>query len=127
MRRNILLFQRPGQAKASVRSHSVLCGKQVVGAPKPLKFENMWLQVPNFKDLKDWWNSFTVIGKPGHRLRLKLKHLRDRFSVWNKESFGLVEEKKKNLLEEIHFWDASEEQGILHESQRQMRDLAKRL
>lgn len=28
----------------------VLCGKQVVGTPKPFKFEYLWLQVPNLKN-----------------------------------------------------------------------------
>lgn len=48
-------------------------------------------------------DSFSVSGKPGQKMRLKLKLLRDRLRVWNKEMFGMVKAKKKQLLNKINF------------------------
>lgn len=39
----------------------------------------------------------------GQEVEVKLKFLQDRIKVWNKESFSMVEVKKKNFLDEIHF------------------------
>lgn len=44
----------------------VLCGNMPRGNPKPFKFENMWLNTPNFVEMvREWWDSFVVTGKPG--------------------------------------------------------------
>lgn len=64
--------------------------------------------------IKDWWGSFTVSGKRGQKLRLKLKLLRDKLCIWNKEVFGNVDLKKKHLLGEI----TTEEQRSLQEGER---------
>lgn len=52
---------------------------------------------------------------------LKLKLLCDSLRVWNKEFFGMVEDKKKNLLDEINFWDSNKEHGNLLDTQRLLR------
>lgn len=41
------------------------------------KFETWWLEVDGFKDkVKEWWESFTVNGRPGFVLAEKLKLLK---------------------------------------------------
>lgn len=65
--------------------------------------------------------SFDVLGKPGQRPRIKLKLLWG----WNKEVFGCIEGRKKELLREICFWDNNEEQRSLVDSERHMRELTK--
>lgn len=48
----------------------VLCGKMPSGAPRPFKFEIMWLQYLDFNGLvKAWWDSFVVVGRLGQRLK----------------------------------------------------------
>lgn len=55
----------------------------------------MWLMFLGFVDLvKHWWHSFNASGKPGQKLRLKLKMLRENLCTWNKEVFGVVGLKK---------------------------------
>lgn len=77
----------------------VLCEKMINGDPKPFKFENMWLQSPNFVDLvKSWWGSFSVTGKPGQRLWLKLKLLREKLRTWNKEIFQKYRLQEKTII-----------------------------
>lgn len=68
--------------------------------------------------MRGWWDSFEVLGKLDQRLRLKLKLLRDKLRVWNKEVFGNVDQKKKQLLEEINFWDLNEESHELSNMER---------
>lgn len=66
-----------------------------------------------------------VPGRSGKQLRLKLKLLRDRIRVWNKDSFGAIKAKKNSLLEEIQYWDSIDDQRGLSDPQKQLRDLAK--
>lgn len=78
----------------------------------PFRFENMWLKHPDFVNLvREWW--YHVNGRPGQKLRLKFKLLRDKLRNWNKEVLGSVEERKKNLLDEILWWDSKEADGGL--------------
>lgn len=108
----------------------VLCGKLLKGDPKPFKIDNIWLCSPDFMEMvRRCWNSFMVTGKLGQKLRLKLKLLRDNLRVWNREVFGRVDlkerKKKKQLLEEIHFWDQTKEHYVFSNMERQMKDMAK--
>lgn len=49
-----------------------------VASPSYFKFEKMWLQSDGFIDmLKDWWNSYTVVGTPDFMFTQKLRNLKD--------------------------------------------------
>lgn len=54
----------------------------------------------------------------GQKLRLKLKGLRNKLRIWNKEVFGYIERRKKACLEEIQRWDKKEEEEGLFSSKR---------
>lgn len=45
--------------------------------------------------------------------------------MWNKEVFGNIDQKKRQLLDEIKFWDSNEKTHHLSNVERQMRNLAK--
>lgn len=57
--------------------------------------------------------------------RLKLKHVCDKFKVWNKGTFGRIEGRKQNALDSIMKLDEKEAAGGLSEGERILRMTAK--
>ena len=52
-------------------------------------FENMWLEHKLFKTtVSDWWRQDTSYGRPGYKFMRKLRCLKPKLSLWNKEVFG---------------------------------------
>ena len=57
--------------------------------PTPFCFENMWLEHKLFKaTVSDWWRQDTSYGRPGYKFMRKLRDLKPKLSLWNKEVFG---------------------------------------
>ena len=83
------------------------------------KFENMWLKVEGFVDrVQQWWNGYSFVGFPGFILAQKLKALKEDLKKWNREEFGDLAFRKKNLLIELMGLDAREELlGLSYEEQ----------
>ncbi|RVW12516.1 hypothetical protein CK203_082429 [Vitis vinifera] len=87
----------------------------------PFRFENMWLKVEGFKDIvRTWWQGIEVRGSASYRLVVKMKEIKKKLKVWNKERILTVEEaelkkeakdscKKWVLLEEAHWRQHSRE------------------
>ena len=74
------------------------------------KFENMWLKVEGFVDrVQQWWNGYNFVGLLGFILAQKLKALKADLKKWNREEFGDLAFRKKNLLTELMDLDAREE------------------
>ena len=74
------------------------------------KFKNMWLKVEGFVDrVQQWWNGYNFVGLPGFILAQKLKALKADLKKWNKEEFGDLAFRKKNLLTELMGLDVREE------------------
>ena len=70
-----------------------------LSAPAPFRFGNMWIKEEGFKDLiREWWQSFEFRGTSSYVLMEKIKPLKSKLKVWNKEVFGRVEENKKKAL-----------------------------
>ena len=62
----------------------------------------MWLKKESFKTLiNDWWRSFEIRGIGSYILIEKLKALKGQLRTWNKNSFGKVEEQKKEALKKV--------------------------
>ena len=77
--------------------------------PSPFKFENMWLTVNGFKDLiRDWWQGAGRKERTNFRLAAKLKVLKEKIKVWNKDVFGRLEVNKSLALQQVEFWDEVE-------------------
>ena len=54
--------------------------------PSPFRFENMWLKVEGFKDLiQSWWRGIEVRGSASFRLAAKMKGIKQKLKVWNRE------------------------------------------
>lgn len=64
-------------------------------------------------------------GRPGQILRGKLKLLCGKLRRWNEETFKVVEEKNKQLLEEIDWWDKKETEHGLSREEPLLKDKAR--
>lgn len=83
--------------------------------PTPFRFENMWLDHPDFllNVEKWWWKDMRVSGWPEFKFMGKLKILKSHLKRWNKESFGFIEDEKRKIQKEIDDIDSGEEEGVL--------------
>lgn len=80
-------------------------------SPSYFKFENMWLQSDGFLDMvRDWWNSYIVMGTPDFVLIQKLRHLKKNITKWNKEVFGKLDTQRHKSLMELGKLDQIAEQ-----------------
>ncbi|RVW57124.1 Ubiquitin carboxyl-terminal hydrolase 5 [Vitis vinifera] len=97
----------------------LLKGGGLSRGPSLFRFENMWLKVDGFKDLlRDWWQGAGRRGRANFRLAAKLKVLKEKIKVWNRDVFEREMElkneaketfKKWVLLEETHWRQSSRE------------------
>ena len=75
----------------------------------PFRFEIMWLKAEGFKDLlKGWWQGLSFKGSASFILSEKLKGLKGKLKVWNKEVFGNVGTRKAEALHRVGCWDNME-------------------
>lgn len=89
-------------------------GELQLPAPIPFRFENMWLKADNFDSLvEEWWKSFKVRGAASYVISAKLKSLKVKLKIWNKEVFGKVEDKKKEAPGNMASLDAIAAQRML--------------
>ena len=73
------------------------------------RFENMWLKTDGFVDRVDsWWNRHSFSGTPSFLFAKKLK---EDIIQWNRQEFGNVGRRKKELLGALEVLDAKE--GVL--------------
>lgn len=81
----------------------------------PFQFEYMWVSHPHFKDhIQGWWCEFAVEGYKGFRFMKKLQNIKHKLRVWNRDTFGLIKEKKDSLWNEMSYLDRKlEEDGCL--------------
>ena len=69
----------------------------------------MWLKAEGFKDLlKGWWQGLSFKGSASFILTEKLKGLKGKLKVWNKEVFGNVGTRKVEALHRVGCWDNME-------------------
>ncbi|MCH84952.1 LINE-1 reverse transcriptase like, partial [Trifolium medium] len=90
--------------------------------PRPFRFNNHWLQNDDFKRLvEDSWREQEVEGWMGFILKGKLKGLKTRIKLWNKEVYGGIDLKIKKLMEDIEELDVRGELGIMNEEDMRQR------
>ncbi|WJZ94571.1 hypothetical protein VitviT2T_013415 [Vitis vinifera] len=83
--------------------------------PTPFRFENMWLQHHSFKEcFSSWWREFEGNGWEGHKFMRKLQFVKAKLKDWNKNTFGMLKERKKTILDEIAIIDANEQEWALY-------------
>ncbi|RVW26012.1 LINE-1 retrotransposable element ORF2 protein [Vitis vinifera] len=80
----------------------------------PFRFENMWFKVEGFKDLiRNWWQGTEVRGSASFRLSEKLKKVKQKLKVWNREEFGNLESNKEAAIQQVEYWDRVEDERSL--------------
>ena len=68
------------------------------------------MKAEDFVDrVQHWWNGYSCVGLLGFILAKKLRALKANLKKWNKEEFGDLALRKKNLLIELMGLDAREE------------------
>ncbi|GAU33427.1 hypothetical protein TSUD_380630 [Trifolium subterraneum] len=71
--------------------------------PKPFKFNNCWLEHPNFIPfVTETWKKLEVKGKKAYVLKEKLKRLKDSLNVWNREVFGIIDLNINKTVKELN-------------------------
>ncbi|RVW40408.1 putative ribonuclease H protein [Vitis vinifera] len=66
-----------------------------------------------------------VKGSASYRLATKMKEIKKRLKVWNKEVFGRLETNKATALEQVVFWDRVESDRILTVEEAESKKAAK--
>ncbi|RVW89768.1 hypothetical protein CK203_047216 [Vitis vinifera] len=62
------------------------------------------LKVEGFKDLiRSWWQGIEVRGSASFRLSEKLKELKQKLKVWNREEFGNLESNKEAAIQQVEY------------------------
>ena len=63
--------------------------------PIPFRFENMWLEYPNFQtQARNWLNELEEEGWEGFKIIVRLNLLKCELKVWNKEELGEPRKRK---------------------------------
>ncbi|RVW17735.1 hypothetical protein CK203_071718 [Vitis vinifera] len=94
--------------------------------PIPFRFENMWLKVEGFKDLvHSWWQGIDIRGSASYKLVTKMKEIKQKLKVWNREVFGKLECNKSVALQQVEFWDRKENEIMLTVEETELKKEAK--
>jgi hypothetical protein len=71
--------------------------------PKPFKFNNCWLDHPDFYTfVKNTWEGLVGQGKSAFVLKEKLKRLKVALKTWNQDVFGIVDLSIDNTMKDIN-------------------------
>ncbi|RVW29756.1 hypothetical protein CK203_089329 [Vitis vinifera] len=103
-----------------------LVGGGIRRGPTPFRFENIWLKVEGFKDLvHSWWQGIDVRGSASYKLAIKMKEIKQKLKVWNREVFGKLECNKSVALQQVEFWDRKENERIMTVEETELKKEAK--
>ncbi|WKA11259.1 hypothetical protein VitviT2T_028778 [Vitis vinifera] len=104
----------------------MLVGGGIRRGPTPFRFENMWLKAEGFKELvRNWWQGIDVRGSASYKLATKMKEIKQKLKVWNREVFGKLESNKSAALQQVEFWDREENERILTMEESELKKEAK--
>ena len=104
----------------------MLVGGGTRRGPTPFRFENMWLKVDEFKDLiHSWWQGIEVRGSASFKLATKMKEIKQKLKVWNREVFGRLDCNKSSALQQVDFWDRMESERSLTVEETELKKEAK--
>lgn len=60
--------------------------------PKPFKFNNCWLEHEHFKSfVEEVWRSMNIFGSGEFVAKEKLKRLKKKLKLWNRDVFGILD------------------------------------
>lgn len=70
--------------------------------PKPFHFQSMWVERPDCRPIiKNAWNPRPV-GSPSYVLSKKLKRVKEKLRIWNKDTIGNLHLKIKDLKDKLN-------------------------
>nr|XP_023922896.1 uncharacterized protein LOC112034312 [Quercus suber] len=97
----------------------VLEGGSLHWGRRPFRFENMWLKDEGFMErVRSWWESYHLHGASSFVLANKLKLLKNDLKKWNVEVFGNVEERGKQLWNDLSVLETIEDSHGLTEEEK---------
>ncbi|RVX09647.1 hypothetical protein CK203_012374 [Vitis vinifera] len=106
----------------------MLVGDGIRRGPTPFRFENMWLKTEGFKELvRNWWQEIDVRGSASYKLAIKMKEIKQKLKVWNREVFGKLESNKSAALQQVEFWDREEKDRVLTMEESELKKEAKKI
>ena len=104
----------------------MLVGAGIRRGPTPFRFENMWLKAEGFKELVcSCWQGIDVRGNASYKLATKMKEIKQKLKVWNREVFGKLECNKSVALQQVEFWDREENERVLTVEETELKKEAK--
>ncbi|GKV42979.1 hypothetical protein SLEP1_g50328 [Rubroshorea leprosula] len=102
--------------KRTIADHSpILLKNQTIDwGPKPFQFFDMWIEIPEFKELvRRTWRSTEITGWHGYRLKEKLKETKNVLKVWSKSIMPEVDSNIQKCKESIAALDLKAETSAL--------------
>ncbi|XP_058723434.1 uncharacterized protein LOC131595162 [Vicia villosa] len=74
--------------------------------PKPFKFNNEWFSNDSFVPfVEKEWKSYVVHGRGDYILKEKLRLLKDKIKIWNREVFGKIDLEIEEGVHDINIVD----------------------
>ncbi|KAF5187408.1 hypothetical protein FRX31_023005, partial [Thalictrum thalictroides] len=67
--------------------------------------------------MKEWWEEVHYEGRASYIWWCKIKYLKEKLKIWNREVFGNVEEKIKLKVDQIEVIDRKEETDVLEDGE----------
>ncbi|XP_058203081.1 uncharacterized protein LOC131317559 [Rhododendron vialii] len=90
--------------------------------PKPFRFLDIWLSNPKcMKVAKEAWEEAQVHGWAGYILVQKLRTVKDRLKVWNKQDFGDINCALHDIESKLHHLDSLSEARQLTDEERALK------
>lgn len=87
--------------------------------PKPFKFMNIWLSNPKcMRIAKETWNEVQVTGWAGFIIVQRLRVVKDRLKIWNKEDFEDINCALQDTETKLHQFDVLAEDKQLNQEGR---------
>ena len=72
-----------------------------------------------------WWQGIEVKGSASYKLAAKMKEIKQKLKVWNREVFGRLDCNKSSALQQVEFWDRKESERILIVEETELKKEAK--
>lgn len=90
--------------------------------PKPFRVLNCWFDDPRFKSfVEDSWRGIQVEGNEVYVLKEKFKILKQKLKQWNKDTFGNLNRKRKDIVDQLNEIEKRAETADLEEEENDSR------
>ena len=106
--------QHPLDSNFSDHCSVLLRSKCIDWGPKPFRILDCWLLDKSFKSIvKECWTANHQRGWGGYVLKEKIKKLKERLKIWNREQYGDTFQKYKKIEKELNNLEVSTSDRLL--------------